>query len=321
MNHTKIECAEYTWNPITGCTPVSSACNHCYAKSMAQRLAGRHGYDKEQSFRPTIHWERFNDKLPRRPSLIFVGSMGDIFHQSFPFELYVRLIEVIKNHPEHYFRLLTKRPQNITRAKITNEHRCPLQNIWLGVTVESQEWVHIRIPQLLSVSMYINFVNVEPMLGPIDLTYYLNGNFAGKKLDWVICGAETGPHARWMDPQWAIDLKNQCLKFNIPFFFKKLSKGCPVVPELEVRQYPINWFKCRAERMPEVLSFQEMLSGKYLRFQKTIRIDQMAVEVEIETRLGLEDLKDVMITMGPAGQVMLRTLALSDDYTCLKNTL
>lgn len=244
---TRIEWATATWNPITGCTPISEGCANCYARRMANRLAGRFGYPADDPFCPgTYHQERLREperwKKPRR---IFVGSMGDMFHDE----------SVISPHnlgwvfgemyavPHHTYLLLTKRPDNmklivdtIFRGRGVDGIPCNTGHIWLGVTAENQARADERIPKLLEIPAAVRFVSVEPMLGPVDL-----GSYFGHGLDWVICGGETGSGARPMDIAWARDLRAQCDAAGVPFFFKRVGGGRAdenAPPYLRVRQWP-----------------------------------------------------------------------------------
>ena len=184
MASTKIEWADAVWNPITGCTPVSEACENCYAKRMANRLAGRYGYPADDPFRVTFHRERLEDPLKwKKPRRIFVLSMGDIFHSDVPFYLTNEIFEVMRkasNMPGHIFMVLTKRPQRMAefiellkRNKGPDFVRWPLPNVWLGVTAENQARADERIHQLLQIPAAVRFVSIEPMLGPVDLREFL----------------------------------------------------------------------------------------------------------------------------------------------------
>jgi protein gp37 len=237
---TKIEWADATWNPVTGCTPVSPGCENCYAARMAKRFPHLHscaGPDDRPYFNRIVnHIGRLD--IPshwRKSKRIFVCSMGDLFHdkvnQNFRFEIY----NVMRNCPQHTFMVLTKRPENISSFYNHLEYECNLNpvlpNLWLGVTAENQEHADRRIPILLQIPAAKRFVSVEPMLEDIDLTYPLNGgpeqNGYGEwtqtfqPLDWVICGPETGPGARLMNIDWARSLLDQCVAARVPFFYKR----------------------------------------------------------------------------------------------------
>ncbi len=252
---TKIEWADVSWNPVTGCTPVSEGCKHCYAKRMAQRMRGRFGYPADDPFRVKLQYDRIEQPLHwRKPRRIFVCSMSDIFHQEIPDVYILRIFAIASSRPEHVFMILTKRPERMLQfskidfPKTGHPIRWPLPNVWIGVTAENQWRAEERIPILLRVQAAVRFVSVEPMLGPVDLTRLDNGgeetynaltaeikprkNDSYKfrtsdtePLSWVICGAETGPDRRFMNRGWAHSLRDQCQEASVPFFFKKDSNG------------------------------------------------------------------------------------------------
>jgi len=246
MSRTKIEWTETTWNPLTGCTPISPGCAHCYARRMAQRLAGRCGYPAApHEFEVTLHPERLSEPLGwKKPRRVFVCSMGDLFHESVPFEYIARVYGVMTLNQQHTFQVLTKRPYRAVdfihwaedRYKFA---RTPPPNIWLGATIENQEQADKRIPVLLQIPAAVRFVSVEPLLGPV---YPLDPQ--GVRLDWVICGGETGPGARPMHPDWARSLRDQCAVAGVPFFFKKMGSAWrgETPPDLLVREYPAQDF-------------------------------------------------------------------------------
>ena len=223
-DNSKIEWTDATWNPITGCTPVSEGCEHCYAARMAKRLAGRCGYQKVKPFGVTVHQDRFDEpKHWRKPRRVFVCSMGDLFHEDVPKWTIVDLLRVMRVCECHTFMLLTKQPkraQEVLSWAMEHDLYCwPLPNVWLGVTAENQRRAEERIPILLQIPAPVRFVSVEPMLGPVNLY--------GWSVDWVICGGETGPGARGVSYQWVSVLKYQCADRGIPFFFKSWGASLP----------------------------------------------------------------------------------------------
>ena len=198
MSKTKIEWTEHTWNPISGCTKISEGCKNCYAEKMAYRLQamGTKGY--ENGFAVTLHPSRLREPLERKkPTMYFVCSMGDLFHEDVPFEFVDRIWAVMAAASQHTFQILTKRPdrmneylkqqkysQNyigIAMARIAGaegkirDFSQPLTNVWLGVTAENQEQADRRIPTLLDTPAALRFVSIEPMLSGIDLKKYLVG--------------------------------------------------------------------------------------------------------------------------------------------------
>ena len=255
----KIEWTESTWNPITGCTPVSEGCANCYAKREAEgRLRGKFGYPQDEPFRVTFHGEdRLNDPLRwKRPRKIFVCSMGDLFHEDVPVEWIDKVIDAVARCEQHRFMLLTKRPERMKsyflalrddpeqamrfRSGRTELHKYalalrrgePLRNVWLGVTAENQQRADERIPLLLQIPAAKHFVSVEPMLGPVNFVDVPVGMLGPlrpirkglpadiPRIDWVICGGETGPEARPMHRKWVRSLRDQCVAAKVPFFFK-----------------------------------------------------------------------------------------------------
>ncbi|MCB2218009.1 MAG: phage Gp37/Gp68 family protein [Desulfobulbaceae bacterium] len=266
MADTKIEWADKTWNPITGCSPVSEGCRNCYAARMAKRLAGRCGYDRDEPFAVKLHDDRLNQPAGwRKACKVFVCSMGDFFHDAVTPEMATvvlrMMVDPLFGATHHTYLLLTKRIERLLRSDAHPEYFADYKNVWLGVTAENQEMAEKRIPALLQIPAVVRFVSVEPMLGPVDLTDLVikeqdggeqhfdalvcdvdpgdDGPYNGRCLDWVICGAETGPGARPMRIEWALDLLDQCRAAGMPFFFKKASKGDVVPPELMVREWPL----------------------------------------------------------------------------------
>jgi protein gp37 len=201
-----------TWNPITGCTKISRGCQNCYAERIAKRLAGRHGYPREEPFRLTLHPDRLSLPLTwNKPSMIFLCSMSDFFHTEVPEGYILKIIEVIKRCPQHVFQILTKRPERMVEIdKIIKKWP---NNVWLGVTVEAKEYVE-RIALLKEAHSKVRFLSCEPLLDDLG-SINLNG------IHWVIVGGESGPRARLMKKEWVLSLRNHCLQERIPFFFKQ----------------------------------------------------------------------------------------------------
>ena len=263
MANSKIEWTDKTWNPVTGCTPISEGCKHCYAERMSKRLAGRCGYDKDEPFKVTFHPDKLDEPLRwRKPSRIFVCSMGDLFHEGVDDGLLCRVFDVMAVAEHHTFLILTKRPARMREFFARCVHG-NFQSLWLGVTAENQQRADERIPILLQIPAAKRFVSIEPMLGPVDLTqidiggnvwinsltgdcksYHPYGgmwkiNGSKNKLDWVICGGETGPGARPMHPDWVRSLKDQCQQADVPFFLKSMHIDGKIVklPELDGRRW------------------------------------------------------------------------------------
>ena len=206
-----IEWTESTWNPVTGCAKVSAGCQNCYAERMALRLkeAGMPKY--ENGFQLTLHPETLQEPLAwRKPQMVFVCSMSDLFHQDVPIEFLQEVFEVMRRATRHQFQVLTKRAERL--AQLNDLLRWP-ENIWLGVTVERQDFLY-RVDYLRRTSATIKFLSLEPLLGPMpDL------DLCG--IDWVIVGGESGPGARPLARDWVCDIRNQCNRAGVPFFFKQ----------------------------------------------------------------------------------------------------
>jgi len=258
---TKIEWTEATWNPIIGCSKISPGCENCYAEKMAGRLSNivstaHYLRVVEQNVSaPFVHrglqiWngqthfvESALDKPLKRkkPTMYFVCSMGDLFHESVPFEWIDKVMAVIAQTPQHTFQILTKRADRMNKYFERSEYDFGYKitpNIWLGVTVENQEQADKRIPILLEIPAAIRFVSIEPMLGQIYLTDFENPfyNYIDKteninSIDWVICGGETGTKARPMHPDWVRSLRDQCKETNTPLFFKSWGEYAPFTHE------------------------------------------------------------------------------------------
>jgi len=239
MGKTKIEWCEKSWNPITGCSPVSEGCQNCYARRMSNRLKGRYGYPKDEPFKVTFHPDRLEEPLYwKKSSRIFVCSMGDLFHEDVNFDWIMKILDVICVMQEHIFLILTKRPARMmelwfnigkTKRDYGDFEIWPYPNLWLGVSISTNKdlWM---VETLLQISAAKRFVSVEPMLVAISLDRYLfkagylKSNeyfFNENRLDWVICGGETGPKARLMHPNWTRSLRDQCQAAEVPFFFKR----------------------------------------------------------------------------------------------------
>ena len=367
MSKTKIEWTEATWNPVSGCDKISDGCKNCYAEKMAKRLQAMGAKGYENGFAVTLHPERLNEPTKRKkPTMYFVCSMGDLFHDDIPFEFIDKIFDIMFACPQHTFQILTKRPErmrdyikerayrkqparveedripfkymgmlhlddlyyrnmcgyakndfacdcsylcsypNNSESQEDCEHghrkcfsfNCPIStdnphksvlekegvedeyeyddegyavdcewmeiyqrpkyayvsNVWLGVTAENQEQADKRIPILLDTPAHKRFVSIEPMIGNINLKNIIN-DYAGirtqinslighksignadflntrdcQKLDWVICGGETGANARPMHPNWVRSLRDQCQDAKVPFFFKQWGEWAFEMP-------------------------------------------------------------------------------------------
>ncbi len=206
-----IEWTESTWNPVTGCTKVSPGCKHCYAERMAERLQAIGQENYSNGFQLTLQPHMLELPLRwKRPQAIFVNSMSDLFHEEVPVEYIKRIFDVMRRADWHRFQILTKRSERLAEIDASLEWAV---NIWMGVSVESAEYLS-RIDDLRGSRAHLKFLSLEPLLGPLpDL------DLAG--IDWVIVGGESGPRARPMNAEWVSDLRDQCQKMNVPFFFKQ----------------------------------------------------------------------------------------------------
>lgn len=203
-----IEWTEATWNPVTGCSKVSPGCAHCYAETFAERFRGVSGHPYEQGFDLKLWPERLELPLRwRRPRMIFVNSMSDLFHDDVPTEFIESVFDAMAAAHWHTFQVLTKRPERAAALPL----RWPA-NVWMGTSVESQRWT-TRINALVTTGAAVRFLSCEPLLGPLAL-----------KLDgvaWVIVGGESGPGARPMRADWARSIRIQCADAGVKFFFKQ----------------------------------------------------------------------------------------------------
>lgn len=254
--NSSIEWTDATWNPSTGCTKVSSGCDNCYAETLHNRFHGPGAFDTV-----TLHPERL--ALPfrwRKPRRVFVNSMSDLFHDAVPDEFIARVFAVMALTPRHTYQVLTKRHGRMRsllndedfRSQVSGEivdhvildgrddsHLCfparasdrwPLENVWLGISVENQQWANIRIPALLDTPAAVRFLSCEPLLGPIELGRYLIPTPPHCRLGWVIVGAESGHGSRPMNEQWARDVKDACVARSVPFFLKQYARNGKKIP-------------------------------------------------------------------------------------------
>jgi protein gp37 len=206
-----IEWTEATWNPVTGCTQVSPGCAHCYAKTFAQRFQGVPGHPYEQGFALKLWPDRLDVPLGwRRPRMIFVNSMSDLFHEDVPAAFVQRVFETMERAQHHVFQVLTKRHERL--AELAPILPWPA-NVWMGVSIENKRWA-LRADYLRAVPAAVRFVSAEPLLGPLD-SLDLTG------IDWLIAGGESGPRHRSVDVAWIRQLRDMCTHDGVAFFFKQ----------------------------------------------------------------------------------------------------
>lgn len=204
--HTTIEWTEVTWNPVTGCTKASQGCKHCYAERLADRFWGSRSFTEVR-----IHPERLEQPLGwKKPRVVFVNSMSDLFHEQVPETFVHRVFDVMRASPRHTFQILTKRSERL--ARMATQLDWP-ENVWMGVSVE-QATMLSRIDHLRAVPAAIRFLSCEPLIGPLD-GLDLSG------IHWVIVGGESGPGARPMKASWVRAMLKRCRSSGVPFFFKQ----------------------------------------------------------------------------------------------------
>lgn len=211
MAETKIEWTDKTWNPITGCTKLSEGCAYCYAEVMARRLKAMGQKKYINGFQLTMHEDDLNEPYKWKGSHnVFVCSMADLFHKDVPFEFIDRLLEVIRDTPQHHYQILTKRAERMEEYFINR--RVP-DNAWLGVTVENKKMKY-RVDHLSAIDAKIHFLSCEPLLEDL-------GELNLENIQWIIVGGESGFQARPMKEKWVLNIKAQAYAHKIPFFFKQ----------------------------------------------------------------------------------------------------
>lgn len=206
-----IEWTESTWNPVTGCTKISPGCRNCYAERMARRLKAMGQPNYANGFEVTMHDHVLEAPLKwQRPRTIFVNSMSDLFHSDVPASFIREVFGVMGQAERHRFQVLTKRSRRLAELSAALPWA---SNVWMGVSVESAEY-RFRIDHLRRTGAQVKFLSLEPLLGPVP-------GLALDGIDWVIVGGESGPGARPMDASWVVDVRDQCLRAAVPFFFKQ----------------------------------------------------------------------------------------------------
>ena len=214
-NTTSIEWTDATWNPVTGCTKISSGCDNCYAERFSERFRGTPRHPFENGFDLTLRPERVDQPLRwREPRMIFVNSMSDLFHKDIPTAFISNVCNTMEMAHWHTFQVLTKRSslmRNFLRRRY-GDGRGP-NHMWFGVSVEDGSKLS-RVRHLQEAPAGMRFLSIEPLIGRIgrlDLT----------GIDWVIVGGESGPRARPMNPDWVREVRDQCIADNVAFFFKQ----------------------------------------------------------------------------------------------------
>ncbi len=211
MASSKIEWTESTWNPATGCTKISSGCKNCYAERMAIRLRAMGQPNYVNGFQVTTHEHVLEYPLKwRKPQTIFVNSMSDLFHDEIPADFIWKVFDVMEKAHWHRFQVLTKRAKRFKELAPTLPWS---KNVWMGVTVESQDYME-RIDCLRATKAEVKFLSLEPLLSSME-----GLNLEG--IDWVIVGGESGPGSRPIQEEWVLGIREQCEAQQVPFFFKQ----------------------------------------------------------------------------------------------------
>ena len=211
MNKSKIEWTESSWNPVTGCNKISEGCKNCYAERMAKRLQAMGQQNYVNGFEVACHSHMLDAPLRwKKPNMIFVNSMSDIFHKKVPFDFIKQVFDVMRIADQHLYQVLTKRAKRLLELSEILKWE---NHIWMGVTVENKT-LKYRIDCLRKTSAKVKFLSLEPLLGPLGKL-----NLSG--IDWVIVGGESGPQARPIEADWVREVRDQCIEQNVPFFFKQ----------------------------------------------------------------------------------------------------
>ncbi len=211
MHTNIIDWSKNSWNPVSGCTKISTGCKNCYAYRIALDLqkSGKSKY--KNGFRPTCHPQLLREPFKWKQSKrVFVNSMSDLFHKDIPDDFIMRVFWTMSLAGQHQFYALTKRSDRLYEMR--NELSW-MDNIWMGVSVETSDYLY-RIDHLRSTGAVIKFISIEPLLGPLP-------NMDLSDINWVIVGGESGPGARPMKEEWVINIRDQCIAAGVPFFFKQ----------------------------------------------------------------------------------------------------
>jgi protein gp37 len=210
-----IEWTDATWNPVTGCTKITAGCDHCYAERFSERFRGVADHPFETGFDLTLRPERLAQPLAwRRPRMIFVNSMSDLFHKDVPTSFIDQVFQTMEAADWHTFQVLTKRSplmRDYLRQRYASRAAPP--HLWLGVSIEDGN-ARSRVEHLRSAPAAVRFLSIEPLIGPV-------GSLELTGIHWVIAGGESGPQARPMHIDWAREIRDHCSRQGVPFFFKQ----------------------------------------------------------------------------------------------------
>ena len=213
--HSGIEWTESTWNPLTGCTKVSPGCKHCYAERMSKRLQAMGQPNYRNGFKLTLHENALEKPLEwKKPQVIFVNSMSDLFHKDVPVEFVLEVFDVMRRAHWHTFQVLTKRAERL--EELSPKIEWP-ENVWMGVSVENQDYT-FRIDHLRRTGAKVKFLSLEPLLGPLH-----NLNFKG--INWAIVGGESGPGARPLERAWVTDTPRSVFEGQGPVLFQAMGRN------------------------------------------------------------------------------------------------
>lgn len=214
-DNSAIEWTDTTWNPVTGCTKISAGCDNCYASRFSERFRDVPGHPFENGFDLTLRPERLSQPLHwKRPRMIFVNSMSDLFHKEIPRSHISAVFDTMEKTDWHTYQVLTKRSSLLQKFLNSRyKDRTPPSHMWFGVSVENEQATS-RIAHLQNANANVRFLSIEPLISPL-------GKIDLKGIDWVIVGGESGPGARPMKKEWALNIRNQCLKAGVAFFFKQ----------------------------------------------------------------------------------------------------
>jgi len=219
--NSKIEWTDATWNPVTGCTKISRGCDNCYAERFAERFRGVAGHPFSTGFDVTLRPDRLSHPVAwRRPRMIFVNSMSDLFHKDILADFVSQVFDVMEAADWHIFQVLTKRSSRMRDfLRRRYPQGCGPRHIWCGVSVEDAP-AKSRIDHLRGAPAGTRFLSIEPLLGPLGALDLIN-------IDWVIVGGESGPRARPLDATWVREIRDQCAREEVPFFFKQWGGARP----------------------------------------------------------------------------------------------